>query len=83
MSIKSKLGSIIMCAAFIAGSKLMKWLEKPEVKEQTAAERKLKRKVAFRAVQSDAFKAKHPMDSRQPEFTVDNGHRRRYTDIID
>ena len=66
---------------FIAGQKLMSWLENPEVKEQTTAERK--RKEVFRVVKRDVLKAKHTVDSRQLEFTVDNGYRRRHTDIIE
>ena len=91
MSIKSKITDTLFGAALIAGSYIAKWLEQPEIDAQTDvdkrytadAERKRKRKQAFRNAQSDAFKAKHPMDSRQPEVTVDNSQRRRYTDIRD
>lgn len=91
MTIKNKVLDVVMGAVLIAGRYIEKWLEQPEIDAQTDAdkrytadaERKRKRKEAFRAAQSDAFKAKHPTDSRQPEFTVDCGQRRRHTDIHD
>ena len=48
----------------------MNWLEQPEVATaKDAAERKRKRKALFRAVQSEAYRSKHP------------DYRRRSTDI--